>query len=109
MRWLAAAVLAACSAPKPAPAPPQSATSCEAAADGMIGLLVRNQREKPPEEAVDKLRVLIATRCRADRWTTEAQGCLAKVATPDDVNVCGELLTEQQQAALVKAQEKAPR
>ena len=73
----------------------------------MIGLLVRNQSEKPPDDAVDKLRVLITTRCREDRWSTEAQACLGKLEKPDDVNVCGELLTEAQQAALVKAQEKA--
>ena len=110
MRSLALVVLVACGSPKPTseqPPPPKARASCEAAADGMIGLLVRNQAEKPPEDAVDKLRVLITTRCREDRWTTEAQGCLAKVHTPDDANGCGELLTEEQQAALVKAHEKA--
>ena len=109
MRWLALVVLAACSSPqrKEPPPPPRPAASCEAAADGMIALLVRSQTEKPPEDAVDKLRVLITTRCREDRWTTEAQACLAKLQTPEDANTCSTLLTEDQQAALVKAQEKA--
>lgn len=107
-RWLALVVLVACSSPrKEPPLPPRSATSCEAAADGMIALLVKNQSERPPEEAVDKLRVLITTRCREDRWTTEAQACLAKLDTPQDASTCSTLLTEEQQAALVKAQEKA--
>jgi hypothetical protein len=108
-RWLALVVLAACSHARPEPAPPpRPATSCGAAADGLVGLVVANQSEKPPEDAVDKLRVLITTRCREDRWSTEAQGCLASVKTPDDANTCGTLLTEDQQAALVKAQEKPP-
>lgn len=106
-RWLALFVLVACSHPKPEPAPPpRPATSCEAAADGMIGLLVAGQAEKPPDDAVDKIRVLVTTRCHEDRWTTEAQACLSKMKTPDDANTCGTLLTEEQQAALVKAQEK---
>ena len=108
MRRLALVVLVACGSPRKEPAPPpRPATSCEAAADGMIALLVRNQTEKPPEEAVDKLRVLITTRCREDRWTPEAQACLAKLETPQDASNCSTLLTEEQQAALVKAQEKA--
>lgn len=110
MKWLALVVVAACSHPRPEPAPPpRPATSCEAAADGLVSLLVAAQTEKPPEDAVDKLRVLITTRCREDRWSPEAQGCLAKVKTPDDANTCGTLLTEDQQAALVKAQENPPK
>jgi hypothetical protein len=108
MRWLALVVLVACSAPrKEPPPPPRPATSCEAAADGMIALLVKHQSEKPPEDAVDKLRVLITTRCREDRWTPEAQGCLARLETAQDASTCSTLLTDEQQAGLVKAQEKA--
>ena len=103
MRWLAVVVVAACSHPRQEPTPPpRPAASCEAAADGMVGLLVAAQAEKPPEDAVDKIRVRIATRCREDRWTAEAQVCLAKVKTAADADTCGTLLTPEQQAALAK-------
>ena len=111
-RWLALVVLVSCSHPakkeKELGPPPIKEASCEAAADGMIGLLVAGKTEKAPEDAVDQLRVLIATRCREDHWVTEARGCLARMKTADDANTCGTLLTEEQQAALVKAQEKPP-
>jgi hypothetical protein len=70
----------------------------------MVGLLIANKDPKPPDDAIDKLRNLIRQRCTLDAWSPEAQRCLADMKTPDDANVCGTLLSDDQQAALVKAQ-----
>lgn len=109
MRWLLV-LLAACGggAAKPAapPVPPNKAPSCAAASDGMVGLLLADKDPKPPDEVVDGYRKLIRERCEQDGWTPEAQRCWADAKTPDDLNVCGTLLTDDQQNALVKAQDQ---
>ena len=107
MRWLAILVLTACGGgAKPAQptAPPKKAASCAAAADGMVGMLVAGMDPKPPDETADGIRKLITTRCTEDKWSPEAQRCLADMKTADDANVCGTLLSDDQQAALGAAQ-----
>ncbi len=107
MRSLILVVLVACGggsppARKPAPA----GASCAAAADGMVGILPFSKDPKVAAEAADELRKLIIGRCDADQWSPEARRCFKDMKTADDANVCGTLLTDDQQAALVKAQEE---
>lgn len=108
MRSLALVVLVACggggapSAQKPA----ATTVSCASAADGMVGMLVAAMNPKPPDEDADGLRKLVIERCDKDQWSPEARRCLKDMKTADDANVCGTLLTDDQQAALVKAQQE---
>ena len=105
MRWLVVLLVACGGSAKPAPAPKPAATDqCARAADGMVHVLPA-AKDPDAAEAVDKLRVLIRDRCRADGWSPEAQRCWGDAKTADDLNVCGTLLTDDQQAALVKAQD----
>src|SRR5690606_6637530 len=71
----------------------------------MVDLLASQQDPAPPDEATSSLIDMIRTRCEADRWTAEARACLAKIATPQDADACGALLTEEQQANLVRDQQ----
>lgn len=84
--------------------PAKPTASCAKAADGMVGLLVANKDPKPPDDATDKLRTLIKSRCEQDAWSVEAQRCFGDMKTVDDANVCGTLISDEQQAALVQAQ-----
>lgn len=106
--WIAT-LLVACGggAAKPPAKPAAPAMSCTKAADGMVSLLVANKDPKPPDEATDKLRKLIRERCEQDAWSFEAQRCFGDMKTIDDANVCGTLISDDQQAALIKAQDAA--
>ncbi|MBL0219553.1 MAG: hypothetical protein IPQ07_37515 [Myxococcales bacterium] len=106
--WIAT-LLVACDggAAKPPAKPAAPAMSCTKAADGMVSLLVANKDPKPPDEATDKLRKLIRERCEQDAWSFEAQRCFGDMKTIDDANVCGTLISDDQQAALIKAQDAA--
>ncbi len=107
MRLSILVMLAACGgAAKPAPQAPRSGPTCAKAADGMVGMLVASMDPKPPDADADGLRALIKGRCEADHWSPEAKRCTADMKTVDDVDVCGTLLTDDQQAALVKAQQE---
>ncbi len=108
MRLSMLVILAACGggAAKPPPAPPKPGPTCARAADGMVGMLVANMTAKPPDADVDALRALVKSRCEADHWSPEAMRCIADMKTADDANVCGTLLTDDRQAALVKAQQE---
>jgi len=113
MKLLAITVLlVACGGGKtgqPTTPPPPKPITCARAADGMVGLLIANKNPKPPDDAVDGLRNMIRERCAKDAWSTEAQRCLGDMKTADDANVCGTLLTDDQQAALVQAQSAPPK
>ena len=105
MRVLVLVVVVACgggSAP-PAQKPAPDAASCAAAADGMVGLL---PAAKDPDamEAADGMRRAIAGHCDKDQWSAQARRCFKDMKTADDANVCGTLLTDDQQAALVNSQ-----
>lgn len=108
MRALIFVVVVACggSGAPPAHAPAPAGASCAAAADGMVGILPFSKDPKVAAEAADELRALIIGRCDADQWSPAARRCFKDMKTADDANVCGTLLTDDQQAALVKAQEE---
>ncbi len=107
MRLPILVLLAACGgASTPASAPPRSGPSCAHAADGMVGMLVAGMTPKPPDADADGLRALVKKRCEVDHWSPEAMRCTAEMKTGDDANVCATLLTDDQQAALVKAQQE---
>lgn len=108
MRVLILVVLVACGGggPPPAQKPVAIGVSCAAAADGMVGMLIAAMDPKPPDEDADGLRKLVIERCDKDQWSTEAKRCIKDMKTADDANVCGTLLSDDQQAALVKAQQE---
>jgi hypothetical protein len=107
--WLAgwAIALAACShAEAPPPAAPTGPTACERASDSMVGaMLARLPSGDAPTEPADALRNLIRVRCEQDGWSAEATRCLIAMQRLDDAAPCAQLLTEAQQAALVRDEE----
>ena len=56
----------------------------------------------PPTEAADAMRNLIRERCEQDGWSTQAVQCLIAMKAQDDAANCAKLMTEDQQAALVR-------
>ena len=102
-----AAVLVACQrAEAPPPVAPKQPTACERAADSMVGaMLARLPASDEPTEQADALRRLIRVRCEQDGWSAEATRCLIAMQKLDDAAPCAKLLTDDQQAALVRDQE----
>jgi hypothetical protein len=102
-----ALVGAGCSrADAPAPNPPTRPRACARAADSMVGALLARlpAHEPPPTEHADALRNLIRERCERDAWSADATRCLIAIVRIADAGRCAELLTEDQQAALVRDQ-----
>ena len=99
--------LVACShGDAPPPAAPKGPTACERAADSMVGaMLARLPASDAPTEQADALRRLIRVRCEQDGWSAEATRCLIAMQKLDDAAPCATLLTDDQQAALVRDQE----
>jgi hypothetical protein len=90
----------------PPPAAPKGPTACERASDSMVGaMLARLPSADAPTERADALRNLIRERCEQDRWSDEATRCLIAMKQLDDAAPCAKLLTDDQQAALVRDQE----
>jgi len=58
-----------------------------------------------PTEEADALRNLIRQRCEQDGWSAEAARCLTAMKRLEDAAPCAKLLTDDQQAALVRDQE----
>ena len=56
----------------------------------------------PPTEAADALRNLIRERCEHDGWSAEATKCLIAMTSVKDAEPCARLMTDEQQAALVR-------
>lgn len=104
---VALAGLVACGhADPPAPAAPRGPTACERASDSMVGaMLARLPASDAPTEQADALRNLIRERCEQDRWSAEATRCLIAMKQLADAEPCARLLTDDQQAALVRDQE----
>ena len=108
--WIVVALLAgqACQhADAPPPASPKGPTACERASDSMVlAMLARlpDGARKPTEEA-DALRNLIRERCERDGWSADATRCLIAMKRLEDAEPCAKLLTDEQQAALVRDQE----
>jgi hypothetical protein len=102
------AVLCACHhADEPAPAAPKGPTACERASDSMVAAMLARlpAADPPPTEEADALRNLIRQRCERDGWSAEATRCLIAMQRLDDAAPCAKLLTDDQQAALVRDQE----
>jgi hypothetical protein len=99
--------LAACGhAEAPAPAAPKGPTACERASDSMVNaMLVRLPAGDTPTEKADALRNLIRERCEQDGWSAEATRCLIAMQRLADAGPCAKLLTDAQQAALVRDQD----
>ena len=83
-----------------APAP----VTCAAAADGMLAMMMRDKEAEGIEDTIEGFKALIRTRCDEDGWTVEARQCLATMQTRTDAERCSTLLTEAQQANLVRDQ-----
>lgn len=97
----------ACGTPAPPPAAPRGPTGCERASDSMVlAMLARLPAgATPPTEEADALRNLIRERCERDGWSAEATQCLIAMKQLEDAAPCAKLLTDEQQAALVRDQE----
>ena len=101
-----AAQVACAPAAAPPPAAPKGPTACERASDSMVGaMLARLPASDEPTEAADALRNLIRERCEQDGWSAEATRCLIAMKQLDDAAPCAKLMTDDQQAALVRAEE----
>ena len=99
------AALGACHpAAAPAPAAPKGPTACERASDSMVAAMLAQlpAADPPPTEEADALRTLIRERCERDGWSAEATRCLIAMRRRDDAVPCAKLLTDDQQAALVR-------
>jgi hypothetical protein len=103
---LALALIACQHADAPPPAAPSGPTACERAADSMVGaMLAHLPPADAPTEQADALRRLIRVRCEQDGWSAEATRCLIAMQKLDDAQPCAKLLTDDQQAALVRDQD----
>lgn len=104
--WLVLVLVACQRAEAPPPAAPKGPTACERAADSMVGaMLAHLPGSDAPTEEADALRRLIRVRCEQDGWSAEATRCLIAMQKLDDAAPCARLLTDDQQAALVRDQE----
>lgn len=94
-------VLAACGGgSKSEPTLKQAApASCGEAATGMLSMM--NQDAK---DTVEEFKKLIANRCERDAWASDAKQCLSTMKTRTDAERCSTLLTDEQQANLVRDQ-----
>jgi len=103
----AAVMLVACGHTEPPPpAAPKGPTACERASDSMVGaMLARLPAADEPTAQADALRNLIRERCEQDRWSAEATRCLIAMQRLDDAAPCAALMTDEQQAALVRDQQ----
>src|SRR5262245_29531469 len=99
------AALAGCHPAEPPAAPaPKGPTACARASDSMVQTMLDrlSQEGPPPTEAADALRNLIRERCEQDGWSPEATKCLIAMTSVKDAEPCARLMTEEQQAALVR-------
>ena len=105
--WIAVALAACHHADAPAPPAPKGPTACERASDSMVGAMLDRlpATDTPPTEAADALRNLIRERCERDGWSTEATRCLIAMKRLADAEPCAKLMTDEQQAALVRDEE----
>jgi hypothetical protein len=55
-----------------------------------------------PTETADAFRNLIRERCEQDAWSAEATRCLIAMKQLGDAEACAKLMTDDQQAALVR-------
>ncbi len=82
---------------------PKEAPTCAAVADAMIALMLEGKEQTPKvKETTEGFTAIIRNRCDADAWSADAKQCLAGMTTRDDAERCSKLLTEEQQANLVR-------
>lgn len=107
MRAAVLAMVAACAGSAgPVAAPPApTGPTCAAAAEHMVDEMAATKDSRPPDDALNALIDLIRVRCEEDRWSSEAIACLSRIKSAADADQCGTLLTEAQQAALVRDQD----
>ena len=105
--WIVAVLVACHHADAPAPVAPKGPTPCAHASDSMVQSMLDQLPEKAelPMEQADAIRNLIRERCEQDGWSAEATQCLIAMKRQDDAEACAKLLTDDQQAALVRDQE----
>jgi hypothetical protein len=101
---LAALAALACSHAAPPPAAPKGPTACARASDTMVQTMLArlSNKDSLPTDEADAMRNLIRERCEHDAWSTEATQCLIAMKTLDDAEPCAKLMTDDQQAALVR-------
>ncbi len=88
---------------KKAEAPKPVEAACPAVADAMVGMMMEGKEETPKaKEAMAGFTDIIRTRCDADAWSAEARQCLAAMKTREDAERCSNMLSEEQQANLVR-------
>ncbi|MBS1120014.1 MAG: hypothetical protein H6Q90_2242 [Deltaproteobacteria bacterium] len=97
-----AVVLAGCGRAQPPAAPMLEADTCGSVADHMVEQLLIGKDPRPPDATVDGIKNIIRARCKQDAWTVAAQDCLRKIQNAADADRCASLLSEEQQAALVR-------
>jgi len=102
VKWLLVLAVACGGGQRPTAAPPPS---CSQVADGMVEQMLAKMQPRPQETA-DTIKDIIKTSCDRDAWSEPARRCLAAMKTEDDADHCATLLTDAQQAALVR-EEKA--
>jgi len=105
--WIVAVLVACHHADAPAPVAPKGPTPCARASDSMAQTMLDQLPEKAelPTEQADAIRNLIRERCEQDGWSAEATQCLIAMKRQDDAEACAKLLTNDQQAALVRDEE----
>ena len=105
---LAIALLAACGggSKSSSTTPKKAPVTCATTADGMMAMMMEGKEgnKERVEEAADGFKAIIRTRCEQDSWTAEAQQCLSTMKTRTDAERCSTMLTEEQQANLVRDQ-----
>ncbi len=103
---LIALLLGACGGGhKVATTPAQPAITCASVADAMVGAMVATKEPRPGDAVITSFTILIRTRCDEDHWTVEARQCLATMTTRAEAERCSTLMTESQQANLVRDQQ----
>ncbi|HET9621993.1 MAG TPA: hypothetical protein VFP84_11540 [Kofleriaceae bacterium] len=93
-----------CGHDAPPPAAPQGPSPCARASDHMVQTMLArlSHQDTPPTEAADAMRNLIRERCEQDAWSAEAVRCLIAMKSQDDAGACAALMTDAQQAGLVR-------
>ncbi len=104
MRTLVLVVLVACGGGSKPSTAPKPAVTCSGVADAMVGMMIESMEPRPGQETIDGITGIIKTRCDQDAWTADAKQCLATMKTRTDAEHCSTLLTEEQQANLVRDQ-----
>src|SRR5262245_9520965 len=101
----AVGTVGACGSAQPPVTPvAKGPTPCARASDSMVQTMLDRLSSDgpPPTEAADALRNLIRERCEQDGWSAEATRCLIAMTSVKDAEPCAKLMTDEQQAALVR-------